>query len=222
MDNDNNIIRTDEATEQIYEPEIVKPPLKFGRLYGKMTWLFSSIAVMIIAVNIFAVIAMMAVRYFFPELEQTNWYETVLNSVAFYFVGVPIAAIMLLFSRPDTAVDSIRSKTKLTFGKWMKYLCMAFAFMYAGNWVGNIVTGVLGLIVGHSIENPVASALDGASWIISTISMVIIAPIFEELLFRKLLIDRMQPYGEKTAIIASALAFGLVHGNFSQFFYALG
>lgn len=52
MDNDNNIIRTDEATEQIYEPEIVKPPLKFGRLYGKMTWLFSSIAVMIIAVNI--------------------------------------------------------------------------------------------------------------------------------------------------------------------------
>lgn len=222
MDNDNNIIRTDEATEQIYEPEIVKPPLKFGRLYGKMTWLFSSIAVMIIAVNIFAVIAIMAVRYYFPELEQTNWYETVLNSVAFYFVGVPIAAIMLLFSRPDTAVDFIRSKTKLTFGKWMKYLCMAFAFMYAGNWVGNIVTGVLGLIVGHSIENPVASALDGASWIISTISMVIIAPIFEELLFRKLLIDRMQPYGEKTAIIASALAFGLVHGNFSQFFYAFG
>lgn len=218
MDNDNNMTVTDAATEQKAE----KPRLKFGRLYGRMTWLFSAIAVMIIVVNIFAVVAMLAVRYYFPELEQTNWYQTVLNSVSFYFVGVPIAAIMLLFARPEAVSDSVEPKTKLTFGKWMKYLCMAFAFMYAGNWIGNIVTGVFGFIVGHPITNPVASALDGASWIISTISMVVIAPIFEEMLFRKLLIDRMQAYGEKTAIVASALAFGLVHGNFSQFFYAFG
>ena len=50
--------------------------------------------------------------------------------------------------------------------------------------------------------------------------MIIAAPIIEELIFRKLLIDRISPFGEKTAIFASALAFGLVHGNFSQFFYA--
>lgn len=222
MDNDNRFTETDGAAEQCREPIIVKPPLSFGSLYGRMTWLFSSIAVMMIVVNVFAMFAMSAVHYYFPELEQANWYDTVLSSVAFYFVGVPVAAIMLLFSRQDPAAEQPEMKTKLTGGGWMKYLCMTFAAMYVGNWIGNIVTGVLGFVVGHSITNPVESALDGASWIVSTVAMVIIAPIFEELLFRKLLIDRLQPYGEKTAIAASALAFGLVHGNFSQFFYAFG
>ncbi len=222
MDNDNRFTETDETAEQSREPIIVKPPLSFGSLYGKMTWLFSSIAVMMIVVNIFALIAVQAVHYYIPELEQANWYDTVLSSVAFYFVGVPVAAIMLLFSRPSEEPEQPERKTKLTGGSWMKYLCITFAAMYVGNWIGNIVTGVLGFVVGHRITNPVESALDGASWIISTIAMVIIAPIFEELLFRKLLIDRLQPYGEKTAIAASALAFGLVHGNFSQFFYAFG
>lgn len=42
----------------------------------------------------------------------------------------------------------------------------------------------------------------------------------EELFFRKALISHMKPYGEKTAVILSALMFGLFHGNFSQVFYA--
>ena len=48
------------------------------------------------------------------------------------------------------------------------------------------------------------------------------APIFEEWIFRKEIIDRTRKYGEKTAIVVSALCFGLFHGNVRQFFYAFG
>ena len=49
---------------------------------------------------------------------------------------------------------------------------------------------------------------------------MILGPLFEEWIFRKELISRTRKYGEKTAIVFSALFFGLVHMNLFQFFYA--
>lgn len=46
------------------------------------------------------------------------------------------------------------------------------------------------------------------------------APISEELLFRGLLLRSMESYGKKFAIFATALLFGLFHGNLSQAPYA--
>ena len=42
----------------------------------------------------------------------------------------------------------------------------------------------------------------------------------EELLFRKLLTERIVKYGELPAVLASGLFFGLFHGNLNQFSYA--
>ena len=49
---------------------------------------------------------------------------------------------------------------------------------------------------------------------------VLIAPTAEELLFRKLLTERIVKYGELAAVLASGLFFGLFHGNLNQFSYA--
>ena len=50
--------------------------------------------------------------------------------------------------------------------------------------------------------------------------MVILAPVIEEFLFRRQIIDRIRVYGERRAILVSAVMFGLFHGNLSQMFYA--
>ena len=50
--------------------------------------------------------------------------------------------------------------------------------------------------------------------------MVLCAPVAEELIFRKLLIDRLTQYGEGVAVLFSGLMFGLFHGNLNQFVYA--
>ena len=47
-----------------------------------------------------------------------------------------------------------------------------------------------------------------------------LAPIFEELIFRKLIIDRTRRFGELTSILLSSFLFGLVHCNVYQIFYA--
>ena len=53
----------------------------------------------------------------------------------------------------------------------------------------------------------------------SMIFVIVIGPIFEELVFRKVLIDRLSIYGDRLALIVSSVAFGLHHGNLTQFIY---
>lgn len=60
--------------------------------------------------------------------------------------------------------------------------------------------------------------------IIVVISIAVIPGIFEELFFRKALIDLTSKYNKKFALIFSAVLFGLVHMNLSQglFAFAIG
>ena len=53
-----------------------------------------------------------------------------------------------------------------------------------------------------------------------TVVVVIVGPIVEELIFRKVMIDRLSIFGDRAAILISAIACGLFHGNLSQLFYA--
>ncbi|MDE6531248.1 MAG: CPBP family intramembrane metalloprotease [Lachnospiraceae bacterium] len=49
----------------------------------------------------------------------------------------------------------------------------------------------------------------------------IIAPVVEEIIFRRYLVSTIAPYSERAAVIVSGILFALQHGNFSQFFYTL-
>lgn len=52
------------------------------------------------------------------------------------------------------------------------------------------------------------------------IMLTVIAPVFEEFIFRGAVLHFLQPYGNGIAIFVSAFTFGIYHGNFMQFFYA--
>ena len=53
------------------------------------------------------------------------------------------------------------------------------------------------------------------------VGAVLVAPLCEELLFRFLLFRLLLPYGERRAVLFSALLFAIAHGSFFQFPYAL-
>ena len=61
--------------------------------------------------------------------------------------------------------------------------------------------------------------LDMATSVFMMLLLVVIAPVFEEFMFRGLILGALKPYGNGFAIITSGLLFGLFHGNFRQFFY---
>lgn len=58
-------------------------------------------------------------------------------------------------------------------------------------------------------------------YIILLIYTVVLAPIFEELLFRGTIYRNAKPMGEWFAIIMTGVAFGLWHGNYQQFAMAM-
>jgi hypothetical protein len=92
--------------------------------------------------------------------------------------------------------------------------------MWIGNLIGNIITMIIGYMMSNEVINPIEQVITNSSIYINLIVICIIAPIFEEIFFRKLLIDRTIKYGATPSIILSATLFGLFHGNLSQFFYA--
>ena len=97
---------------------------------------------------------------------------------------------------------------------------MCYSMMYIANIIGNILTTVIGMFKGGQVNNQlldVASSID--IWM-SLLFMVICAPLVEEYVFRKLIVDRTIRYGQGVAIVTSGLMFGLFHGNLNQFIYA--
>ena len=68
--------------------------------------------------------------------------------------------------------------------------------------------------------NHIAEIMQNSSFIDRVIVVGVLAPVFEELIFRKLLVSRTIRYGETFSILLSGFMFGLFHGNFQQFFFA--
>ena len=52
------------------------------------------------------------------------------------------------------------------------------------------------------------------------ITLVVVPAFVEEFLFRGVILENLLPYGRTTAILVSAVLFGLMHQNIEQLFYA--
>ncbi len=50
--------------------------------------------------------------------------------------------------------------------------------------------------------------------------MCVVGPFMEELMFRGMLLKRARVFGDRTAVVFTAVLFGLLHGNVSQCLYA--
>ena len=105
---------------------------------------------------------------------------------------------------------------KMTAGQWIIAFLMCYGLMYAGNLIGTALTFGIGMVKGTGVDNPLVSTVMQLNPRVTFIIAVLIAPTAEELLFRKLLTERIVKYG----VLASGLFFGLFHGNLNQFSYA--
>ena len=112
-------------------------------------------------------------------------------------------------------------KTGIGIKTFILYLGITITVMWIGNLIGLAITSLLSSTMQSDITNPVQELINSADIWFNLIIISLLAPIFEEILFRKLLIDRTMKYGAKVSIILSAVIFALFHGNLNQFFYAL-
>ncbi len=150
--------------------------------------------------------------------DAPKYVSVLLTFAPMYFIAFPI---YLLISRKLPA--SPPEKHRMHIGQiLLAFPCCEFIAI-AGNLIGTIINLILFLILGKRTDSTML--LEGvfgeASWAF-IIAAVIFAPVVEEIMFRKVLIDRTRKFGELPAILISGVMFGLFHGNFTQFFYAAG
>ena len=147
------------------------------------------------------------------DLLSNPWFLWAASSLPLYVVGIPIFLLLI-----RTVPAHAQPQSKLPASRFLVLLLVCFPVTYLGNLIGTLLSAVLS---GGTAQNGIETYLtDGGP--LALFTTIIVAPVVEEYVFRKQLLDRCGCYGEKTAMVFSALAFGLFHMNFYQFFYAFG
>ena len=104
-------------------------------------------------------------------------------------------------------------------------LLKAFAMMYAVTMVlsgiGSAVSGGIAP-AGSDEQTAILDQVVGTGLLTGFLLPAVLAPVVEELIFRKMMIDRLHNYGETTVIVFTALCFALYHGNLTQAVYTFG
>ena len=173
-------------------------------------FLAAAVAAQYLAVLVLGVLA--------PGLLLRGWFITGLSFVCLYLVGFPF--FLLLLPKAPARLPEKRSLGGP--GELLICLLMCMGILYPCNLLGQGVTRLLGRLLGSTGANPLEKVLDRMDLWSVALFAVLLAPIMEELIFRRLLLDRMRTIDRPTAVLFSAMAFGLFHGNLSQFFYAFG
>jgi|GEM_PF-6266932 len=154
------------------------------------------------------------------ELTGTDWYANVVVvlTVAAALLGVLPAHVYArrrdLTLRPALGLNGLGAKD--------------VAVMYAAM-MGVNTLGMLGVMATELLFNasgftifidimPDDTAL--SFWLMNAYA-VLLAPLVEEYVYRGVLLEGMKPYGERFAVTASAVLFGLTHGNLMQFLPAV-
>lgn len=151
-----------------------------------------------------------------PEIMEADWYGWALTAFSLIIIGLPIF-LLLIRRAPDSPK---REVVKL---KPLSFICIFFictAAMYISSFIGSFITLGIAFIKGKELVNPVVDVMLNSNYILTLIYAVIVAPIIEELIFRKFLLNKLRRFGDVPAILMTGIAFGLFHMNLSQFFYA--
>lgn len=155
------------------------------------------------------------IGYVRPEWLYNPNISLSLSMIPLYLVGMPVL-IALVRRVPAQQPEHHHMKA----GHFILAVIMCFSIIYLSNLIGSAFTFVVGLLKNGEVENVVLTLISSISILLIILYTVICAPIYEEYIFRKLIVDRTVRYGQGVAVVLSGLMFGLFHGNLNQFAYA--
>lgn len=201
---------------EILEPPETEPapePLKITRKHFSRLGLFFFLGAII--TYVVQIVPLVLISYFKPELTRNPNISLIITGLPQYLIGMP-ALIALARRLPAGQIE----KHEMKGGHFVIAAMMAFSIMYVSNLIGIGMTTVIGFFKGGQVENAIVDLVGSLSIPLMFFFMVICAPLIEEYVFRKLIVDRTVRYGQGVAVILSGLMFGLFHGNLNQFVYA--
>jgi len=150
-------------------------------------------------------------KTYLSSLSESGWHTWIVAYLPQVLIAAPICLWMLRSKEPPEAFGG-----GLCMGNYIKILIASVPVMYIGSLIGNLISALFG--AGNALQSLVTNSNIWATLLFA----VVLAPVVEELIFRKAIVSRLRKYGDRTAILVSSLLFALLHGNLSQLFYAFG
>ena len=191
------------------DPQVLRAHCQY---FSRLGWaLFAQMLSMLIV----QVVAALPAQLLAPHLLSDPVFLWVLSVVSVYGVSFPIFCLVL---RGTPAVRPAERRP-LEPVRFLQVYVICLCAMYLSNYFTLTLLELVGLLRGEAVTNPV-NQIAAYPTVLNVLLGCVIAPVTEELMFRKLLLNRLRPYGGRFAVIASALCFGLFHGNLNQLFYA--
>ena len=183
--------------------------------------LVAGIAANVLAIGIGIVLGVVFGEGATAILEDPFWNTVItwsLQILCMYVITYPIFhSLIKHLSKRD-----ISEKESLGFGGFIKVFFATQALMLVGSIVATTVSDFLNAKLGIVVEDTTSELISETPLWIVILVVVVIGPIFEELIFRKGFIDTIGNYNSRIAIFVSAASFALFHGNLTQAIYTFG
>lgn len=177
--------------------------------------IFAYVAVAYLITIIADIALMLVFKDSYETITANIYYQWIMGVLPMYAVGLPVLCIIV------RGIPSKRlEKSKMNLSEFLILFAIAQAAMFIGNSIGTSLNNFFAAIKGDEISNTTSDLIENSPIWITILVAVIIGPIIEEFIFRKLLVDKLSRYGTLITVIVSGVSFGLFHGNFYQFFYA--
>ena len=186
------------------------------RQFSVIGWALTAYYLICIGMQVLLGILFERFGHLLPEFVWTDDFMMILSHIIMYGIAFPVFVCMVR----KLPYWFKAEKKSLRLSDFFVSFVICLGTAYVGNLVGTALMLASDLLLGTQSFNPVTNAVFNLSPGIKFLTTVVAAPLMEEWMFRKILIERLVPYGQKTAVVVSGLSFGLFHGNFYQFFYA--
>lgn len=184
------------------------------RHFSKIGFAYLAGSIVIYAVQF---LAAMVGKKFVPGVMADANGSFILLMLTMYGISMPFMG-WLVSRIPAQKIE----ERKMTAGQWIIAFLMCYGLMYAGNLIGTALTFGIGMVKGTGVDNPLVSTVMQLNPWVTFVIAVLIAPTAEELLFRKLLTERIVKYGELTAVLASGLFLGFIYVKTGKLRYTIG
>ena len=190
------------------EKEVLKQKRKLGFSIG-LYLLIANVAMLLISIPI--------EKLGIVNSNNETLITYIANAICLYAIGYMFLKLFL----KKVEVAQVEERQKMGFGQFMYLFMISVGGGLFVNLLTQIVVSLIKLIFRIEIGNRVADIVGVSNPILLIIFVSLLGPIFEELIFRGVLLERLRVFGDKTAIIYTAIGFGLFHSNFSQIPFAI-
>lgn len=178
-----------------------------------------SLGLLIIVSNIAMIVIYLILQLLKVEKDVLNSYlvNYIANAVSIYGIGYLVFKLILR----KTERAEKKEKKKMKFWEFIALICVTIGSAQFVNLICQMIINIVKIICNIEISNNVQEIIINSNPIFTVIFVAIIGPIFEELMFRGTLFEKLRVYGDKTAILYTAIAFGLFHCNINQIPFAI-